>query len=1541
MELATPPTKTEKELRLARSAYNWLRVSPLLTIPTLIFVINLDLGGMICDVPGLDCDYTVRGLISNISGVILSALWHLLLLQYVNDKDSEFVRENGQKALTHAGIRTGVALLGAVLTSFIFGGSISCIIFVVLAILWITNNSKVRTLDEEIKKILSDTAPPKPDMIVPQVQLERVVSANKETLSKLLEDLQNNDDVTVILAIERLEAIEDIQETTLKQAILKELELLADEDDNKDIRMNARVTFNRLTQTSLVLDADAKSNAQTTLTQLLQDLQSEDESRILSALETLKTLSYSSEAVRLQLEKISLRGVSRKVRSEARALLNSSANRAVTQRFNQNRLDRKTRDLMLGEIKAWAQNELIEKETADVLSRRYDFDIAPPPAQPKPFDAAQGKPAPAQPAATPQATPAPIAPAPSIPQPPPAPPVPRPSLLQTLTSEASIKIYLYLGAFFVIAAAAILGAVVPEFRLPILILGTFLFGGLAVAIKKRLPQPSFALFIVFSFLLPITANSLEETMRQSFDLSSLFTSGYWAVVFFFMAVIWSGGTRLYASRLFSITAFGSLLLAFFSIGRLFNAEPEIYVLLESIAVFAGLAGVWLLRKWMDRNFSLPLFMTAQILQFALLFISLSLFGANLFDPSYINIWHLAAFATWILAAVFFILSNYLYPFFAYPWLVAATLIPMPWIISASFDLESLGSAIVLFGWGSILAVGNEALQRIERTRKYSLPVLLASMPSLALAVFTGFVHEFWLGSLTALGVATIFTALHIFRTRWWLWTLAHLSFILAYFAFFQINFIQKLDVFIGYQILGISLLFLLPDLLLKKDWRANPEWRLSPRILGAIFTACNLFFLLGAFNSVGSSVSYAVYTIFFTVYALAYKKPLLVYIPAATLPLAIVFGLDAYKVDAWLPILTTLAVIYFIAGLALRTREGWTLTLRNSALILASVVSIAALILMKETGGWYALVAGALFAAEMYIRKDGRFELGAPILFTLGAYLILRDFNNFTTIYHLLTYSLVWIFADLLTHLTFQHPRPLSFVVRGIGALLTGINTILILTDATVLNAAICFGIYTLAFTIYALAYRTPWLGYIPATSLPLTIIYTFSHLNVDAWLPALTTLAILYFMIGMAIRVREGWSFMLRNSALILGSLLSLGALITLKETGGWYALVIGLLFIAEMYLRKNGWFEPGAPALFTLGIFLILRDFNIERIPYHLLAYSLVWLLADLLAHLAYPNPRPLKMAIRFIGGSIALVNYGFLFLETDAFVGTIGFGVYALLFLTVSLVYRQPNLLYTFTVTLPLFVVFLFRTFGVTQWIHPVIVIAMLYYAAGTALRAMKRNHGWEQPLLYSGLGLGVIVSIAAPILGGVDASIPVAIAATLWAVEAYARKNAWLAFPANGLYLLAYFIILFEFNVDEPQFFSVGTALFGLIQHYLLTRTESKTGAFIMGMFSQFVLLGTTYIEMVNKNDLNYFFLLFLQSLVVLVYGIVIRSRSLTLFPIGFVALGVITVVYSALKDIGTIFVIGCTGIVLLMLGVGAVLLRERITKLGETLSEWKA
>lgn len=1307
------------ELRLAKAPYNWLRVSPIVTIVTLLFVASFGIGSALCNSDLFACSSEDEMYINVGIGILVSAAWHLLLLQYVNNKESEFVRTHGERALTFAGIRTAIAVI-SILFDWILGtsGGLICLGITALLVIWAIQQSTPKDIKDRENALKQDASIPSSISSQPLPKGNRV-HMNNEELTQIYKDLQSEDDVVVILALQKIDEIDKIEDAELKQTLLKELELLVSTDDNKDIRIGAQTALNSLQEVSLV----AGSQEQVLLDEQLKNLQSNDAAEIKSALATLKTLSFSSEAIRLQLEKIGLSGSSQEIREEALELLDSAANRNI-QSFNQNRIDRKSREALLREIDSWTNQELIEKKTAEVLKRRYDFDIAP-----------QAKPQ-AVPAT--QTVPAPVAPV--TPLQPQVPPEPRPSLLQTLTSESAIRIYLYLGAFFVIAAAAILGAVVPELRLPILIIGTFIFGGLSIAIKKRLPQPSFALFIVFSFLLPITANSLAESLRDMFDLTQTFSNGYWAAVFFVMALIWAGSTWLYESRLFSITAFGALLLAFLRLGNLFEVEPGVYTLLSGISALVGLAGTWFVKKWRDIKFALPLFLAAQVVQAISLVISFIIFGTNTFDPSSETLLNLVILATWGLATAFYGISNGLYPSFAFPWLAAATLVPMPLFIATAFDLESLGSSIVLFVWGSIFIVTSEVIRRITRPQKYSLPVLLAALTSLVLAVIIGFVHEIWLGLLIALGCAILLTVLHILHTRTWLWTLALLNAIIAYFAFFQLDAVQRLDLFAGYQVLIIGILLLLPDLLLKKDWSATPAWRIPLRVFGAAFIAYLSLALILQGDSTQKAICYFILTIFVAVYALAYRKVYIAYLPAAYLPLAIVFTLDAFNLDLWLPALSILAVLYYLARVALHNHKAW--------------------------GG-------------------------------------------------------------------------------------------------------------------------------------------------------------------------------MLRNSALTLGTLISMTALLLTKENSGWYVLVMGILFFAEMYLYKNGWFEIGAPTLFTLGLFLILRDFNIVRASYQLLAYSLIWVLADLLAHLTFSAPRPLALLIRFTGGILTITNYSFLLAESNPGIAAFGFGIYTLLFLTVSLLYRQPNLFYTFTLTLPLFATFLFRTFNITQWIHPVISIAMLYYAAGTALRAIKRNPGWDQSLLYSGLGLGVVVAIGALSLGGLDASIPVAIAATLWAAEAYARKNAWLAFPANGLYLLAYFIILFELNVDEPQFFSIGTALFGLIQHYLLTRAESKSGTFIMGMFSQFVLLGTTYIEMVNKNDLSYFFLLFIQSLVVLVYGIVIRSRSLTFFPIGFVALGVVTVMYSALKDIGTIFVIGCTGILLLMLGVGAVLLRERIAKLGERLSDWKA
>jgi hypothetical protein len=543
--------------------------------------------------------------------------------------------------------------------------------------------------------------------------------------------------------------------------------------------------------------------------------------------------------------------------------------------------------------------------------------------------------------------------------------------------------------------------------------------------------------------------------------------------------------------------------------------------------------------------------------------------------------------------------------------------------------------------------------------------------------------------------------------------------------------------------------------------------------------------------------------------------------------------------------------------------------------------------------------------------------------------------------YQILAIGLLFLIPDLFLKKDWNDNPEQRLPLRIFGVLLSVGAVLAFLSENESSDAAICFGVLTLFTAVYSVAYQKSWLGYMPAIFLAVTVLYVTDFFTLNKyWLPIFTGLTILYFLFSMALYKKENWSFVFRNTALTLGTIISFIALTESKQANGWYVFVIGLLFIAEMVLRKNGLFEIGAPILFSIATFLIMQDFEINNISTQLLIFSLIWILSDILAHLFYKYPRPFNMIIRGIGGLIAVLNYGFLFAESDI-TATFGFLIYTLLWLTISLLYKNPTLFYAFTLTVPLFATFLFRNIGFDKWIHLVIVIAIIYYAIGFTLRSLNRLKGWDSTLLYSGLGLGVFVSLASPILGGVDASIPVAVAATLWAVEAFSKKSAGLAFPANGLYLMSYFILLNELNVQEVQFFSIGAALIGLIQHYLLTRSNSKSGAFVMGMLSQLVLLGTTYIEMINKNELSYFFLLFLQSLAVLIYGLVIRSRSLTFFPIGFVILGVITVVYSALKDVGAIFLIGCTGIILLGLGILAVLLRERIAKLGEKLSDWQA
>lgn len=1058
----------------------------------------------------------------------------------------------------------------------------------------------------------------------------------------------------------------------------------------------------------------APDETQTTLDRILQELKSSDVSRCLLALQELKSLKYSSPAILSELETLAIRHADEEVSRKARQSLGSAVHKYVRSRTN--RLDPGQRAIVLRQIEQWQQEGLIEADRAEVIRSRYNFDVKPAPSGASPAPVIEKADAP------PQAVPA----------------GPQPSLTQTLLSEASIKIYLYLGAFFVIAAALILAAVVEAARLPILAVATLAFGAASVLLRKRLPQPGFALFIVFSFLLLIDANVLEETI----GLAEPSLSIYWTIVLVLMAGIWGFSIWFYDSRFFSAVAFGSLSLAFYRFGAIFDTEAELYIFLGVLASLVGLAGTSLLRKWKSREFSTFVFWLAQLQVLGLLLVSAALAVFHTFDSDLQDGWWLLIALTWVAAAIFYFYSDLLQPGFVFRWMAAAVLMPLPRFFLTTLDASQAGYAFGFWGLGAVFALFSEL---IGKEGRYHEPLLYGSVPLFVASSVLALLGENPVVAFTIFALTTlIYAALHLLRRRWYVWSAALLAGLAAFFTFYQLPAMEGFDVPYVYQFLVACLILLVPELFAR-----------SP-------------------------------------------------------------------------------------------------------------------ITWKETTRWPA-------------------------------------------------------------------------VLLGIIVLLAGVGLALIELDHAGRSALVLI-VYAILITLHGLHSKQEWLGYFAAALEVLAVIYALEHFNLDWWLPALTLLSLLYYSAGFSLRRSTNdlkpWGNVLADSSLILGLLVSIVSLLLFKETSGWYIALIALLFTVEVFARPLAWLELLVESLLTVSLFLILRNFDITDIGPFLFGASLIWLGGDLIFSRLIQEKRLHKPVTQGIGFVLAFFASAVIWGQFEPVPAAIYFFMYAMFFAFYAFARREPDLGYFATGFLPLAVIQFCTALDFEKWVFPLIAVALLYYVAGFTMRRSGKADGWDRMLSNSGLALAALTSLAAPFQGGLDASIPVAIAATLFASEAFVRSNVWWALPANMLYLFSYFMILVELDVDEPQFYSIGAALLGMLMHYLLTRAGSKTGAFIAGMLSQLVLLGTTYIQMLSTERLSFFFVLFAQSMAVLVYGLIQRSRSLVITPIVFAVIGVMTVVYSALKGLGPVILIGSTGVLLLMAGIVAVLMRERITKLGEQLSDWR-
>ncbi len=385
------------------------------------------------------------------------------------------------------------------------------------------------------------------------------------------------------------------------------------------------------------------------------------------------------------------------------------------------------------------------------------------------------------------------------------------------------------------------------------------------------------------------------------------------------------------------------------------------------------------------------------------------------------------------------------------------------------------------------------------------------------------------------------------------------------------------------------------------------------------------------------------------------------------------------------------------------------------------------------------------------------------------------------------------------------------------------------------------------------------------------------------------------------------------------------------------------GLHIISARRFVWGAALTTGLLAYFAFLNLEIMQNINIDLV-WVVLIPTVLLLLPDAIFNHSFPKEKEWRIPVQIFGGLLTFWLIGTLLLTSDSHVPKIAGGLIATL---VALFYAWRKHAWLGYVALLLLAITLLNgmeMLNLTAYSFGLVVLALLYYLGGFVLRIIRPEHPWSKVFLFSGLGLGSFVSFLAISENetGVMAFLPAAVTALLWTAEAFKRRNILLGFPSNGFYLLAYIIILARMDVNQAQFYSVGAAAFGFLQHYLLVRSGKEQAlAFLTGLVSQLALLGTTYIQMVVNVELAYFAALFFQSLVVMIYGLVIRSRSLFMVPIGFVVLGVFTVVLTLLEGLATFILIGCTGIFMILIGIVAVLLRERIAKMGERLGDWNA
>ncbi len=427
---------------------------------------------------------------------------------------------------------------------------------------------------------------------------------------------------------------------------------------------------------------------------------------------------------------------------------------------------------------------------------------------------------------------------------------------------------------------------------------------------------------------------------------------------------------------------------------------------------------------------------------------------------------------------------------------------------------------------------------------------------------------------------------------------------------------------------------------------------------------------------------------------------------------------------------------------------------------------------------------------------------------------------------------------------------------------------------------------------------------YFSAASLTLAVTYSLQTFRIDYWFYVLFALAVVYYLAATFYSARsrfQPWSRPWQISGLLLAGIV---ALLTFADES-LHASMIMFLLVMTLFLAA----------------IMIEQEKKIPQTRYKFFLQLGSWILTAL--------------------AILQLIAYE----DGQSLWATLVLTAYTALFAFYAWRTNTPKVMYVATAAFTGAVLYLETFLGIENWFLGLLLLAVGYVALGYLPYWKKEKSVWSRVLRLSGLAVGGLLAASAVLFEGPLIVISIAMIATLFALESWQQHKIWPAILADLIYIEAYFFALDALSISEPQFFTTGAAVLGLALHYLLRRMGEPNVTFLAGMTSQIVLLGTSYLQMVRTENLIFFLIIFFQALAVIIYGTIIRSRSLVIVPIGFVVLGVGSIVLRAFSDFLSLIVIGCSGITLLLLGISALFLRERIGAAGKkvraTLAEWSA